>query len=172
MKDLIEWRAVPGYPEYLISEYGFVVRKKDSEPKAINKAGRGYLVVRFSDRKTNYIHSLVLEAFVGPRPFGYVACHNDGDIYNNHYTNLRWDTQANNNRDKELHGTNYKLKNKTLDEMFFWVGVGFGVKKVGQSYGTGRHWTYLANNRKNYRVPKFASNDYRTRNCRKISVAP
>ncbi len=39
-----------------------------------------------------YIHHLVLEAFVGPRPPGRICCHNDGDRLNNRVGNLRWDT--------------------------------------------------------------------------------
>lgn len=52
-----------------------------------------------------YVHHLVLEAFVGPRPEGMVACHNDGNSFNNHVDNLRWDTRSNNERDKINHGT-------------------------------------------------------------------
>lgn len=50
---------------------------------------------------------MVLEAFLGPRPKGMVACHIDGDIDNNSITNLRWDTQASNIRDTVLHGNNF-----------------------------------------------------------------
>jgi len=39
------------------------------------------------------VHHLVLEVFVGPRPEGTVACHNNGDGYDNRVRNLRWDTR-------------------------------------------------------------------------------
>lgn len=59
-----------------------------------------------------YAHTLVLEAFVGPRPEGMQACHYDGDAANNRLTNLRWDTQQANQQDSIRHGThagrNYK----------------------------------------------------------------
>lgn len=60
----------------------------------------------------SYVHRLVLEAFVGPCPFGMEGCHNDGDPTNNNLVNLRWDTHKNNEKDKIKHGTSgksYKL---------------------------------------------------------------
>ena len=56
------------------------------------------------------VHTLVLEAFVGPRPDGYVACHNDGDGSNNHVSNLRWDTYSSNNFDVAEHGTHWQVR--------------------------------------------------------------
>lgn len=51
-----------------------------------------------------YIHRLVLEAFVGPRPEGLVCCHWDGDPSNNRLDNLRWDTHRANGADAIRHG--------------------------------------------------------------------
>jgi hypothetical protein len=44
-------------------------------------------------------------AFIGPRPDGMSVCHNDGDLLNNHYTNLRYDTPKANTADMLIHGT-------------------------------------------------------------------
>jgi hypothetical protein len=57
------------------------------------------------ERTNCAIHRLVLEAFVGPCPNGFEACHNDGDRQNNRLENLRWDTRSGNHSDKEQHGT-------------------------------------------------------------------
>lgn len=51
------------------------------------------------------IHHLVLESFVGPRPEGMEACHNNGVNTDNNVNNLRWDTPLNNKRDRIKHGT-------------------------------------------------------------------
>jgi hypothetical protein len=51
-----------------------------------------------------YVHNLILAAFVGPRPKGMQACHNDGDTTNNRLGNLRWDTPKANMRDRDDHG--------------------------------------------------------------------
>lgn len=55
-------------------------------------------------RYATAVHRLVLAAFVGPRPEGMEACHNDGDAGNNRLSNLRWDTHAANNADRRRHG--------------------------------------------------------------------
>lgn len=56
-------------------------------------------------RNRRTIGSLVLSAFVGPRPEGKEMCHCDGDYLNDRLENLRWDTRAGNFADKVKHGT-------------------------------------------------------------------
>jgi hypothetical protein len=65
----------------------------------------GYPHVRLGGRGRAYVHHLVLEAFVGPRPAGDQAAHGDGDRLNNVLGNLRWATPKENNGDKRSHGT-------------------------------------------------------------------
>jgi hypothetical protein len=54
---------------------------------------------------TARVSHLVLTAFVGPRPEGMEACHNDGNAENNRVENLRWDTHESNIQDAVRHGT-------------------------------------------------------------------
>lgn len=56
---------------------------------------------------TRRIHNLVLEAFVGPRPEGMVACHNNGRRDDLRASNLRWDSQSANLFDAVKHGTHH-----------------------------------------------------------------
>lgn len=68
----------------------------------------GYKMVRLhldGHRSGKYVHALVLEAFVGPRPDGMYACHSDGNPANNCVDNLRWDTPSANQQDSIRHGT-------------------------------------------------------------------
>lgn len=88
----------------------------------------GHLFVRLRrDGKyfTRYVHVLVLEAFVGPCPVGMECCHGpDRNPANNHADNLRWDTHAENIRDRTRHGTGnegekhgaHKLTESKIDE--------------------------------------------------------
>lgn len=56
-----------------------------------------------------YVHTLVLEHFVGPRPEGHEACHGDGNGMNNRIDNLRWDTHKSNMADSIEHGTHVSV---------------------------------------------------------------
>lgn len=59
-----------------------------------------------SDHKKHVckVHKLVLEAFVGPRPDGHVACHRNDDPTDNRLENLRWDTYSANTQDSVING--------------------------------------------------------------------
>ena len=62
----------------------------------------------YTDKKAftrENVHTLVLEAFVGPRPDGMHGCHNDGNKMHNWLTNLRWDSPKENAEDQYCHGT-------------------------------------------------------------------
>jgi hypothetical protein len=119
-----EWRPVPGHEgAYSVSNLGRV----RSEPRVITRSNGwkqtiperimrtplnqyGYPHIRLAvtgrgrHAGTRLVHHLVLEAFVGPRPFGTVCCHNDGDASNPRLDNLRWDTAAANSADSIKHG--------------------------------------------------------------------
>lgn len=49
--------------------------------------------------KSRYVHQLVLEAFVGPRPEGLEACHWNDVSDDNRLDNLRWATKSANRYD-------------------------------------------------------------------------
>lgn len=53
------------------------------------------------------VHTLVLEAFVGPRPPHADACHFDGEPTNNRLDNLRWDSHSANSLDRTRHGRDW-----------------------------------------------------------------
>lgn len=68
----------------------------------------GYVVVglsRGSERTERTVHSLVAEAFLGPRPEGKQVCHGgDGDKSDNRVMNLRYGTPSENVLDKQTQG--------------------------------------------------------------------
>lgn len=70
--------------------------------KSLNDNGHGYLwVVLYKNGKKHYkrINRLVAEMYV-PKPEGWNpkwdAAHIDSNRYNNHYTNLKWQTRKEN----------------------------------------------------------------------------
>lgn len=65
----------------------------------------GYPEVRVTDAKGRSVHSLVLEAFVGPRPEGLECRHLNGNPLDSRLENLRWGTKSENYADRHGHGT-------------------------------------------------------------------
>lgn len=88
------WKAAPGYPDYEVSSTGRVRRLSTGRELEPTKGPDGYrlvsLVTDMGDRPAVRVHTLVLTAFVGPRPDGKVASHVDGDPSNDALSNLTW----------------------------------------------------------------------------------
>lgn len=115
-----QWRPVVGYAGYEVSDLGQVRsldRKVKHGARTMSVAGRvrkvqldhdGYQKVSLSREghrpKLVFVHHLVLEAFVGPRPVGQECCHGPGGRTDNRLTNLRWDTKSENMKDVVRHG--------------------------------------------------------------------
>ncbi len=116
-----EWRPVVGYESrYEVSNKGRVrsldrtvvtkhgvVKRHRGRIMKLHQTDGGHHGLRLSGdsgQRLVRVHTLVLEAFVGPRPAGLVGCHNDGNGSNNALSNLRWDTHGENNFDLVRHG--------------------------------------------------------------------
>lgn len=106
------WRPVVGYAgAYEVSDRGQVrsVDRRDARGRLcrgrllrVRPLPNGRLRVslaRGGATRDAYTYRLVLESFVGPCPPGMEALHWDDDISNNHLSNLRWGTRADNMRD-------------------------------------------------------------------------
>jgi hypothetical protein len=116
----IEYRPIEGFPGYRVGSDGSVWTEWEQTAKSLftctgrwrplkSSSSRGYPTVYLSKKgqrvKTRKVHHLVLESFIGPRPSGCEACHQDGNRFNNHAENLRWDSRKANHADKKAHGT-------------------------------------------------------------------
>lgn len=125
------WKEIPGYEGfYEASNLGRVrsmerwvrasrttdtLRLSPAKLRSLSTKKSGHIKVslyREGKERTHHVHSLVLTTFVGPRPEGKEACHNNGVPSDNSLTNLRWDTKRENNLDKGRHGTDHK-RNRT-----------------------------------------------------------
>lgn len=110
------WRPVVGFEgRYEVSDAGRV-RSLDARVRYVDRAGREgfrlhqgkvlsarisagsrYVRVALAPSKTfRMVHTLVAEAFCGPRPDGYVAMHLDGNRRNNCADNIAWGSQSEN----------------------------------------------------------------------------
>jgi hypothetical protein len=124
------WKPVPGYSgHYMASDAGRIIslartvtrrhpkgeirdfkyRERVLVPKACNEDGHMTVHLGVDGKKFNrFVHTLVLEAFVGPCPDGMECCHGNGIASDNRLQNLRWDTHAANNADRHAQG-NYPV---------------------------------------------------------------
>lgn len=110
-----EWRPVPGFPDYMVSDHGRVMSywHRWKAPRLLrghpdSRPGGGYQQVYLTSPnggKHRTVHSLVAEAFHGPRPAGMQVRHLDGNKRNNAASNLRYGTPAENALDAVEHGT-------------------------------------------------------------------
>lgn len=116
------WLPIPGHDGYEASSEGRVrsiarvIETRNGQSRRLpgcvirgTCASGGYRMVALGAGVKRYVHHLVAEAFIGPRPDGYEICHNDGDRFNNHPENLRYDTPTENKRDTVRHGTHGSL---------------------------------------------------------------
>lgn len=121
-----EWRAIPGYEGlYEVSDQGGVrsldrlrigvdgrIWRFKGRILRLRKRRKGYLEVSiYKDgiESKPKVHSLVLLAFVGPKPQGMEACHDNGIPGDNRRENLRYGTSQENTADAIKHGR-FKVK--------------------------------------------------------------
>ncbi len=151
----IEWRTIEHAPIYEVSNEGTVRLRVDHGNR---RAGlvmkgsviRGYrwhvLKHRDGAKYMNSAHSLVLTAFVGPRPTRlHHAAHGDSDRSNNRLENLRWATPEENRADGVAHGSwkgerHYKAKLTDEDVIAARVAYAFGARQcdLARHYGVHR----------------------------------
>jgi hypothetical protein len=158
-----EWREIPGFPAYLVSNLGRVrscytrgsKRRLSTVWRILScraLASGGYPTVTLCHKckkSQRYIHELVAIAFIGPRPDGLEVNHIDGVKTNNHAGNLEYVTRSENERHslrtglrlmmEPLRGENHpkaKLTQWQADEIRrLYVAEKIGIKPLGRVFG-------------------------------------
>lgn len=105
-----EWKTIPGFEDYAVSNRGNVKRITASLGTAVghiinqNTLRAGYRIVRLYKGKNKwptplYVHRLVLIAFTGNPPNGRGQCnHKNGDKLDNRLENLEWVSASENGK--------------------------------------------------------------------------
>jgi hypothetical protein len=108
---VVEYVIISGFPDYRVGDDGSVWSFKSGEWVEMTQRPRkkGYLAVTLRSGGKSHdrlVHALVLEAFIGPRPPGFVARHfPDRNPGNNRKENLSWCSHQQNQDDRNFHGT-------------------------------------------------------------------
>ena len=123
--EIMEWRQSI-HPHYEVSDEGqlrSLISKSNRVAGTLLKGSKkkgGYTEYKLSLNGVSYhyaAHRLVLFAFVGAPPTPDHQCaHYDGDPTNNHVSNLRWATAAENTEDKVRHGRHLEGHRKFTSE--------------------------------------------------------
>lgn len=106
-----QWLPVPGWETiYEVSDQGRVRNAVTGRVRTVKPhptLGYRFLTLKAKGRKqkTTTVHSLVAEAFIGPRPLDADVMHLDGSRTNDCLTNLQYGTRTENNEHKLEHGT-------------------------------------------------------------------
>lgn len=140
-----EWRQAIGHEGYEVSDQGRVRSywrqngTVGSVPRILAPATlkSGHLLLSMRKRRYAYVHQMVAEAFIGPRPEGAQVCHGNSDPADNRLSNLRYDTPRGNTADRAANGTwpargkngNAKLTEAQVAE----------IRQHGQSSPLSRH---------------------------------
>lgn len=136
-----EWRRVPFAPQYEVSDHGRVrswrTHHGQSGPRVLKnvRSSANYRVVNIvtdGRARTQYVHQLVMLAFVGPRPDGQETRHLDGDPTNNVLTNLAYGTQSENMYDRVRHGTHHWAKRTHCLHDHAFTPENTGIRKDGR----------------------------------------
>jgi hypothetical protein len=182
MNDHVEiWKPIPSAPFLEASSLGRIRALKAAHrngagervieyriPRLLSTVpnNKGYMLVGVAfprPRRVRSVHTLVLEAFVGPRPNGLEAAHLDGDHTNNAAANLAWVSKAENAFHRVLHGTSGKGEESAVSKLsssdVYEIRNGFGdwlgnnkteiAKRYGVSRGCVNHvlrrstWSHL-----------------------------
>lgn len=156
MIGLIDWREIPGFPDYDVSEDGEIRRSKpDSRGLGAGHILKSWPYSKFGHRQIKLfngehklrficIHQAVAMAFIGPKPPEKDGvAHNDGVAWHNHWSNLRWATHTENHADKDRHGTKLagenvasaKLSNSQVKEIKQELAQGVKQKDLAARFG-------------------------------------
>lgn len=163
------WKPISGYHGYEVSNKGNVRSfkprsgrgelEKQPRPLKSHVTKKGYVHVTMSingKKSTRFVHHLVLENFVGPRPSGMETRHLDGDQKNNYLENLEWGTSSENTQDQRAHGT-FKSFSKLSKENVISIKIrlqsGESQSIIAKDYGvnqntisnikTGKSWSHV-----------------------------
>ena len=146
---MTEWRTCQDFPDYEVSEFGAVRRLT-----ACARAPAGYVFVPRADkdgylrvglrangvRKGRAVHQLVAKAFLGAAPSpAHEVAHRDGSKQNNHFTNLRWATTLENQRDRFRHGTHNRGEQHPQSKL-----NATDIERIRDRYRAGQSQTAIA----------------------------
>jgi hypothetical protein len=174
VRDRVRYKGIPEWPWFRVSSDGVVESCRQNGPGGFLTAEwckldghaneDGYIEVKLSANGRDLltrVHTLVLLAFVGPKPDGMQACHINGNRADNRLANLRWGTAKSNIDDREAHGNtargerngNAKVTSEIVQHIKDTRAAGKSFQRIADGYGVskrqvmriinGKSWKHL-----------------------------
>jgi hypothetical protein len=153
IKQGVRFRNIPCYPGYKAGSNGAILsckkigrsnRKRGPwrflDQHSLGRPGRHgelkYVGLSAGNNRSvrRYVHRLVLEAFVGPRPAGLECRHLDGNPSNNDLSNLVWGTRKENVEDMQRHGRVGKSRGASHPRALFTED---DIREIRKSHASG-----------------------------------
>jgi hypothetical protein len=107
------WLPVIGFPGWQISDHG---RVRDSITRKVREPDRSHKYPRVClNGHQRYVHHLMAESWLGPRPWGQQVLHGDDDPDNTHVANISYGTPTQNYEDSVRNGR--RARKETPDEI-------------------------------------------------------
>ena len=142
---MANWRTIPGYPMYLVSDEGEVKSKHSGKILTKYKSPDGYYFINAPGRdgrnKRLQMHVLVAAAFLGPRPPEHIVHHKNAVRTYNWHINLEYkhDTDHRSDHAGERVGErnpNAKLSNEEAQRLYtLYHRDGIKQRELAKLYG-------------------------------------
>jgi hypothetical protein len=127
------WKIINGYPDYAISNTGYVKSLRYDRILKASINGSNYAHVNLlcdKRKKTSAIHRLVIEHFGPPMPdVRAIVDHKDKNKHNNHIDNLEWVSIRENtlrgygNQDKKVKVLELRQQGMTINKIAEEIGM-------------------------------------------------
>lgn len=138
---------IEGFPQYKVFFDGRIFSQKTGRFLKNSRDKNGYAVVNLSSdsgkRQKVYVHRIVGKHFISNPENKPQIAHKDGNGMNAHVGNLRWSTQAENEKDKISHGRYNKnpygrqiFGKEELDKIIELSLSGLSFRKIGRMMNT------------------------------------
>ena len=148
------WKDVPHVAGYQVSSIGRVrsidrviettqgQRRLQGRILRATMKASGHMLVGLGRAHKRTVHSLVLEAFVGPCPQGHEGLHRNGVPSDNRLENLRYGTRSENIDDRVFHGQTKLSVEDVLEIRRSYAANEMSGLKLAAKFGVGKSLIY------------------------------
>ncbi len=149
-----QWKVVPGFSEYEVSNYGMVYSLRTQCLLYLRPDEAGYIRTEIKDDRGEVVcprvHVLLMLTFVGPKLDGMVVNHKNGVKNDNRLTNLEYVTSSENTLHayrtgikKPVRGDDSghtKIPDAEIPKIVALYNTGtYTMKEIGTMYGCSKH---------------------------------